>query len=83
MFQVTGFIEKHGNMFLGWVQNFKGIAAQGSSHEEVVEKLLLLVRVKIAFDHKLPLVNVSAKEVKAGDQPKIEWKNENEFQLQF
>lgn len=83
MFQVTGFIENHGNMFLGWVQNFKGIAAQGNSHEEVVEKLLLLIRVKIAFDHNLPLVNVKAKEVNGHEKHKIEWKNENEFELQF
>jgi predicted RNase H-like HicB family nuclease len=83
MFQVTGFIETHGNMYLGWVQNFKGIAAQGHSHDEVLQKLLLLIRVKIAFDHKLPLVNVSASEVAAGKKHKIEWKNKNEFQLQF
>jgi predicted RNase H-like HicB family nuclease len=82
MIQVTGYLEKHGEMFLGWIDNFKGIAAQGNTEEEVMSKLLLLLRIKIAFDYKLPLSNVSADEA-CNIKHHFVKQEENKFQLHF
>lgn len=82
MIQVTGYIEKHGKMFLGWVDNFKGIAAQGNTEEEVMDKLFLLLRIKIAFDYKLPLSNVEAGETCNVKHHFVKQEN-NKFQLQL
>ena len=82
MIQVTGYLEKHGNMFLGWVDNFKGIAAQGNTEDEVMDKLFLLLRIKIAFDYKLPLSVVEASE-KCNHNNHIVKMDNNKFELQL
>jgi hypothetical protein len=82
MLQVTGHLEKQGKMFLGWLDNFKGISAQGSTENEVVSKLVLLLRVKISYDYKLPLSSIQAKEDSEVDESFIKQKD-NSFQLQL
>ncbi|KAA3623771.1 MAG: hypothetical protein DWP94_05285 [Flavobacterium sp.] len=84
MIQVTGYIEQHGNMFLGWTDSFIGIAAQGKTEKEVMSKLLLLIRIKIAFDYKLPLLSVNAKTLPEDfDLSKVSWKENGSFELQL
>ena len=80
MIQVTVYLEKHHGMFLGWIDEFKGVAAQGKTKKEVMTELLLLGRIKIAFDHNLQLSDVSAKEV-CNINERIIKQEENKFQL--
>lgn len=82
MVQVNGYLEKKENKFLGWIENFNGIVAQGDTEDDVISKLILLLRVKISFDYDLPLSNIETREHSGIDKHLIK-QTENKFQLQF
>lgn len=59
MIQLNATIEQWSeNIFIGKVKEFKGLVVQEDSIESTKSTLLKAIRVKIAFDYKLPIENI-------------------------
>ena len=52
MTYLSATIEKHGRIFIGWLDDIKGITAQGSSIKEVKSDLIYLYQIKKEVEKK-------------------------------
>lgn len=50
-------IEKNGGVFTGWLDDIKGVIAQGNSIEEVKEDLIKLYQIKKEVEKKQRVIN--------------------------
>lgn len=59
--KLTANIEKFNGVagYTGWIEQMPGIVAQGETREKVREELLLSLKVKLAFDYKIPIVEIN------------------------
>lgn len=48
----------NGGGYLGWIDNIKGIIVQGPTIENVLDELLISLKVKIAYDYDLEIEDV-------------------------
>ncbi|MES2543645.1 MAG: hypothetical protein V4548_02080 [Bacteroidota bacterium] len=75
-------------LYMATTQEFKALVVQGTTIEEVQRELLISIRTKVAYDMKLSIENVDAREVTKEDISKCftpintDEKN-NKYKLQF
>ena len=65
--KLDAYIEKFTDAkYAGWIDhkntNIKGIVVQGNSIEEVYKQLLLSLKVKIAYDYGVEILDIQEKE---------------------
>ena len=60
MLQLHATFERFGNVYIGYVDEFKGTVAQGDSLETTQAELTKLIRVKLAYDLKFPIEQIKA-----------------------
>lgn len=87
MFNLTAEIQKMGDsLYMAWTHEFKALVVQGTSLEDAKKELLISIRAKVAYDMKLPIKNVQAKEVTKKNIEKyfVPVKSkENQYKVQF
>lgn len=59
MKNIIAHIEQNTNGFIGWVPEFKGLAVQGESVEEVKKELDTSIRVKLSYDLSIQVDEVA------------------------
>ena len=87
MLSLTAEIQQMGeSLFMAWTHEFKALVVQGTSLDDVKKELFISIRAKVAYDTKLPIKNIEAKEV---TQEKIDKyfvpvaKKKNQYKVEF
>lgn len=65
-------IEDYGNnMFIAWINSdsFKGIVVQGESKEDVMKEIKISIRVKIAYDYGLSIIDNNKEPIAIENKP--------------
>jgi len=85
MIIIEGHIEHFGDsLFIGWVENFKGLVVQGESIDEVKKELWTSLKVKIAYDYNLDISKIEGRKVTSIEDLRIlEGGTEKDFKFQL
>lgn len=71
LLKFTGNLRQYSdNLFIGWIDNIKGLVVEASTKEDVKRELLTSLKVKIAFDYGLEISKIEHQEVVSLEAPK-------------